>query len=388
MESPIRKDYNPLLTPPPSSVKNHDVSTDVLKEPSVKPKRLINELQKVKKVSCCAKTKTRCRRSKVKYRPELDSLFPLDAYLEGSAKNMYKDAEYLISVLTNSKKIIVVQGAGVSVAAGIPDFRSSDGLFTTLKSTSPQLKSGKDLFDFNNVYSSNSMSISFNNLMSQLYHLSSNCKPTSYHKFINNLVENKQVKRIYTQNIDGLETKFPSTAMISKNENDSIIVQLHGSIKHMSCLKCKKVYDMDPSMFKISEEAETGEIVPQCPECKEFESVRSICGKRLQGIGKLKPNVILYNEYHPEGDIISDIMNKDLKSNPDTLLIVGTSLQIPGVRQMVKQFAAKVRSKKGNVIWINCEKPSPNIKKLIKGCDLIVLGDCQNIPLLIEKGLH
>jgi NAD-dependent histone deacetylase SIR2 len=40
-------------------------------------------------------------------------------------------------------------GAGISVQAGIPDFRSSEGLFQTLKRDNPReaLSSGKDLFD-------------------------------------------------------------------------------------------------------------------------------------------------------------------------------------------------------------------------------------------------
>lgn len=40
-----------------------------------------------------------------------------------------------------------VLGAGISVQAGIPDFRSSNGLFQTLKKDNPSLSSGRDLFD-------------------------------------------------------------------------------------------------------------------------------------------------------------------------------------------------------------------------------------------------
>ena len=39
------------------------------------------------------------------------------------------------------------EGAGISVDAGIPDFRSSDGLFRSLRKGYLTLASGKDLFD-------------------------------------------------------------------------------------------------------------------------------------------------------------------------------------------------------------------------------------------------
>lgn len=44
---------------------------------------------------------------------------------------------------------LALLGAGISVQAGIPDFRSSEGLFKTLKRDNPRemLASGKDLFD-------------------------------------------------------------------------------------------------------------------------------------------------------------------------------------------------------------------------------------------------
>ena len=41
----------------------------------------------------------------------------------------------------------MVAGAGISVAAGIPDFRSPAGLFSTLKADTKFKPSGKALFD-------------------------------------------------------------------------------------------------------------------------------------------------------------------------------------------------------------------------------------------------
>lgn len=54
-----------------------------------------------------------------------------------------------VQPLTHSLKMLNAgfAGAGISVQAGIPDFRSSAGLFHTLKEDHPRLSSGRDLFD-------------------------------------------------------------------------------------------------------------------------------------------------------------------------------------------------------------------------------------------------
>jgi Sir2 family len=52
-----------------------------------------------------------------------------------------------MKLLMNAKRMIVVAGAGISVAAGIPDFRSPVGLFSTLKADTKFKPSGKELFD-------------------------------------------------------------------------------------------------------------------------------------------------------------------------------------------------------------------------------------------------
>ncbi|PIL35781.1 hypothetical protein GSI_02511 [Ganoderma sinense ZZ0214-1] len=53
----------------------------------------------------------------------------------------------VVKAVLKARRIAVVCGAGISVQAGIPDFRSSEGLFQSLKKDHPTLSSGKDLFD-------------------------------------------------------------------------------------------------------------------------------------------------------------------------------------------------------------------------------------------------
>lgn len=58
----------------------------------------------------------------------------------------------LAKQLAGSKRVAIICGAGISTAAGIPDFRTAaTGLFASLKEKNPDLKinSGKDLFHTN-----------------------------------------------------------------------------------------------------------------------------------------------------------------------------------------------------------------------------------------------
>jgi NAD-dependent histone deacetylase SIR2 len=53
----------------------------------------------------------------------------------------------LLNVLYKKQKIVIIAGAGISVSAGIPEFRSSTGLFRSLRKDHKLKCTGKDLFD-------------------------------------------------------------------------------------------------------------------------------------------------------------------------------------------------------------------------------------------------
>lgn len=113
-----------------------------------------------------------------------------------------------IKAVLSAKKVAVVVGAGISTAANIPDFRSSTGLFASLKSRFPnaKLNSGRDLFDINAWKDPETCSLHLG-MLAELHGVCEKAQPTKFHEFLKNLDEEGKLSRVYTQNIDGLEEK-------------------------------------------------------------------------------------------------------------------------------------------------------------------------------------
>ncbi|KAG1839990.1 hypothetical protein DFJ58DRAFT_615052, partial [Suillus subalutaceus] len=92
---------------------------------------------------------------------------------------------------------------------------------------------------------------------------------------------------------------------------------------------------------------------PYCPECTKMEETRQLVGKRARGVGKLRPSVVLCNELHKDGEGVGEVARRDLvgcskgkgRSGVDALLVVGTSLKVPGAKRMVREFSKAVRAR-------------------------------------------
>lgn len=98
------------------------------------------------------------------------------------------------------KNIIVLTGAGVSTNSGIPDFRSKDGL---LSKYSDEL-----------ITKTSPLYIDVINKINK-------ASPSSSHKFCNWLNDNNWLRRVYTQNIDGLHQEA--------GLSEDMVVEYHGS---------------------------------------------------------------------------------------------------------------------------------------------------------------
>jgi len=192
-------------------------------------------------------------------------------------------------------KIIVLSGAGVSVSAGIPDFRTpGTGLYDNLQKY--DLPFPEAVFDLG-FYRYNPQP--FVSLARELWPGTSGIKPTLSHSFIRLLEEKDVLLRNYTQNIDGLEV----LAGVSPEK----MVECHGHFRSAGCVDCKAPYDGELCKRKILEGT-----LPLCTKCG----------------GLVKPDIVFFGESLPSR--FGRMIQSDLRE-ADMLIVMGTSLKVAPV---------------------------------------------------------
>ncbi|KAK9241028.1 DHS-like NAD/FAD-binding domain-containing protein [Lipomyces kononenkoae] len=249
--------------------------------------------------------------------------------------------------VARAKRILLVTGAGISCNAGIPDFRSEDGLYAMVKKEYPTaVVKGRDLFDAILFNSPVSVSV-FCTFMARLRSCMLRARSTAAHKFIKHLYDCNRLLRCYTQNIDGLEGQ--DGLRLGVEGKSAEVVQLHGDIHMLKCTFC----GLKVSWSKEQHDALESGNVPECHICSEKAEERTNAGKRCPRVGGLLPNIVLYGEEHPDGDVIGRCIDSDIKSRPDCLIIVGTSLKVIGVKKLIRKMAKAVHDRGGVVIFVN-----------------------------------
>ncbi|KAJ5226811.1 NAD-dependent protein deacetylase hst4 [Penicillium citrinum] len=298
--------------------------------------------------------------------------------LSKSSLDQQDQVRLLVQTLRYQKDIVVIAGAGISTSAGIPDFRSESGLFKSLQQKHNLKTSGKLLFDAA-VYQDDALTAPFHELVRSLSEEIKHCKPTKFHEMLASLGKRNQLKRLYTQNIDGLETSMQplkSEIPLSVKGRWPITIQLHGSIEKMVCQKCRHLDDLKPDQFCEADP-------PDCEACCDRDTARQATGQRSHGIGRMRPRMVLYNEHNPDEEAITSVMNADVRSRPRVLVVAGTSLKIPGVRRLVKNLCTVIRSRKDGVTMFINNEPPPG--KEFENCfDLIVQGSTDQVADLVH----
>ncbi|KAI0824989.1 DHS-like NAD/FAD-binding domain-containing protein [Trametes gibbosa] len=277
-------------------------------------------------------------------------ILTLDLEASASDATTRRTLSNLSLAVAKCKKIVVVTGAGISCSCGIPDFRSSDGLYALVKQQYPDVVlKGRDLFDASLFRDSTSTAV-FYTFISQLKKSIDIASPSPTHRFIKTLDTKKKLLRSYTQNIDGLEeragligTSSQEVKMHGKckakiRAKDVRNVQLHGDIHRVRCTLCSADF---PCRQEYVDSFLTG-TPPDCPDCIARSSARVARSARALKVGTLRPAIVLYDEPHPLGDDIGSIHSADSARKPDMLIIMGTSLKVHGLKKLVKDFARAV----------------------------------------------
>ena len=228
-------------------------------------------------------------------------------------------------------------------------------------------------------------------MIAQLSQLSDAAQPTAFHRFLRVLDDRRRLLRVYTQNIDALEEKSgltfgvpeldvkrakprsskgkapaldapsgdaptdllqpdePSTSRLpSPPVETPKCIPLHGTLQMMHCVTCTHSYPLRDYIDSL-----ISGTPPPCPQCTALEETRQLIGKRSRGVGRLRPSVVLYNEDHKDGEEVGNVVRKDLmgsskgkgRAGADLLLVVGTSLRVPGTKRIVREFSKAVRSR-------------------------------------------
>ena len=191
-----------------------------------------------------------------------------------------RSIDRLAELVRGHRPLVVLTGAGISTESGIPDFRSASGIWAKYD---PLEYAHIDAFhrDPGKVWDFYGKRLS----------VLGDAEPNDGHRALAELEERRWVRAVITQNIDCLHERAGSRAL----------VEVHGSIRTSSCLRCGATLPMDDVVGLLP--------VPYCPNCGEV----------------LKPDVVMFGELLPAAQIARA---EQLARDAGMLLVVGSSLEV------------------------------------------------------------
>lgn len=263
---------------------------------------------------------------------EQNWLEELELY-NSSADSTEFEIELVARAIEKSKRVTVLTGAGISVESGIPDFRSSNGLW---KKYDPSVYGTYKNFKKDPQ--------KFWKMTETIHSIKAN--PNNVHKTLADLEKRELIHHIITQNVDGLHQEAGSKK----------VLEIHGTGKNCFCINCGYIANSQEEIWDV-----TPQPSEQIPKCKK-------CG------GLMKLDVILFGE-KLNREIYDEVI--DATTNVDFLLVIGTSLQVAPCN--VIPFRAKHNG--AQVAFVNCTKTMMD-----EYADYVIRGDLNDVvPKIANK---
>ena len=243
-------------------------------------------------------------------------------------------AQHCADHIRQANCIAVLTGAGISTAAGIPDFRGPQGLYVTKRYDPEKVfdidyfyRDPKPFFEFAKDFLER-FPASFEKIVPSQAHemsrgistINNKIKPTFTHKFLARLEKEEKLIGIITQNIDSLH-------QLAGSKN---VLEMHGSFWNSFCLDCGKKFSFEEIKDKIKSEG-----IPHC-ECR----------------GIIKPDIVFFGENVKH---LSESFH--LAHQADLFFVIGTSC-------VVYPAASVPQYTNGKIVVVNkgkAELDLPNI---------------------------
>ena len=267
------------------------------------------------------------------------SVFPGSFGTEGGAT---QDLRGVAQKLASGEvsRVVVLAGAGMSVSAGIPDFRSEDGLYALLSKRQEGLKTNPAA-----VFSMGGFKkdpATTNAVLRAMVPDGKRFRPTPAHYFVRMLHERGLLQKLYTQNIDALEK-----AAGLPNEK---VVYAHGGFQGAHCIEhgrhtrrfsslrqdtgfgaqCNQRYSLEEWLAAVDspKPGEAAGVLTCCAPAgpRGEDGRRTVCG------GLVKPDITFFGEQSSAmrlGEMIKDMEQADL------VIVLGTSLKVQPFNKLV-----------------------------------------------------
>lgn len=188
-------------------------------------------------------------------------------------------------------------GAGISTESGIPDFRSTGGLYSQKYPYPPETMVSHSFFE---AHPQEFFRFYFDRMIAP------EARPNQAHKKLAELERRGVCRAVVTQNIDGLHQ-----AAGSRN-----VYELHGSVHRNYCIGCGRFFDLEETMQLHQAAANS---VPCCPDCG----------------AAVKPDVVLYEEPLDE-EVITEAVRAIAQA--ELLVVAGTSLVVYPAAGLLQYF--------------------------------------------------
>lgn len=241
------------------------------------------------------------------------------------------DYDSFFSLLKSSRRTAVLTGAGISTLSGIPDFRSSGGVYSK-KFGNISVEELLDI-DFFMQHPDEFYAWARDGWYSDAVY-----KPSIVHEALK-LMEDRNLLSdgIWTQNIDSLHTYCGSRQ----------VYELHGTLRTSTCTVCGRKYSFEETRERLGNIA-----YPHCDYCH----------------GLLRPDIVFYGE-NLDGSLIN--RSYSVFSEVDLTIILGSSLVVNPVASL-PQFTLY---NGGKIVIVNRDRTYLDSKAQLKFCDLREWGE-------------